>query len=444
MKPEPLPAAINMQPLATLAGELKSGKLALKSYIDESLKRIEEQDGVVKALLPEEKRRARLYSDAKKLEERWPEPQKRPPLYGVLVGVKDIYAADGFETRAGSKLPPETFRMPEGPLLKTLKEQGAMVLGKTVTTEFAYFTPGPTSNPWNPSRTPGGSSSGSAAGLAAGFFSLALGSQTIGSISRPAAYCGVYGWKPSYERLPRAGVVPFSPSVDTMGLFTSDAAGMALAAAAASPDWNAESYAKALDKFRGKKPVLAVPEGPYLLQADSAAITAFEQGLKVLEDSGFTVLKLAEFGDIDTINNSHRRICAAEMERTHRQWYRDYPTLFSDATRELMQIGALLDDEELVKDLEGRFALRARLESQMKQKGIDFWISPSAAGVAPISLGSTGSPFLNLPWTYSGLPSLAMPSGVFLEGMPLGFQLAGFFGKDEELLALGTIIEDLL
>ena len=158
--------------------------------------------------------------------------------------------------------------MPEGPVVRALRNAGALLLGKTVTTEFAYFAPGPTANPWNPAHTPGGSSSGSAAAVAAGFCALATGTQTIGSISRPAAYCGVAGWKPSYERTSREGVVPFSPSVDHVGLFAADPASLALGAAAVVADWRHDDFASAMSNYAGSLPVLAVPEGPYLDQAE--------------------------------------------------------------------------------------------------------------------------------------------------------------------------------
>src|SRR5262249_2824459 len=160
-----------------------------------------------------------------------------PSLYGVLIGVKDIFRATGFPTRAGSRLPPELLAGDEASCVTLLKSRGALILGKTVTAEFAYIDPGPTRNPYNLDHTPGGSSSGSAAAVAAGYCSLALGTQTIGSVIRPASYCGIVGFKPSYDRIPTDGVIHVSKALDHVGLLMQDVPGMALAASILCREW---------------------------------------------------------------------------------------------------------------------------------------------------------------------------------------------------------------
>ena len=425
---------------AGLAERLRSGQLPVRDYVEACLARIDAYEPVINALLPEPGRRERLLAEAAALEARWPEPEQRPALYGLLFGVKDIFAADGFETRAGSRLPCELFRMPEGPVVRALRNAGALLLGKTVTTEFAYFAPGPTGNPWNPSHTPGGSSSGSAAAIAAGFCALATGTQTIGSISRPAAYCGVAGWKPSYERTSRDGVVPFSPSVDHVGLFAADPGSLALGAAAVVPDWRYNDFASARRDYAASLPVLAVPEGLYLDQAEPLALSAFRAQIDKLRHAGFTVLSVPAFDDIDEINDRHRRICAADLERVHRKWFALYGDLYSSQTAELIRKGAAIGDEELERDKVGRFEMRTALEQLLKEAGADLWISPAAPGPAPFGLTATGSPVMNLPWTFAGLPTVALPAGLSSDGLPLGLQLAACFGKDEELLAMACAL----
>jgi Asp-tRNA(Asn)/Glu-tRNA(Gln) amidotransferase A subunit family amidase len=425
---------------AGLAQRLRSGAVPVRDYIEACLARIDAFEPAIKALLPEPGRRERLLAEAAALEARWPDPEIRPALYGLLFGAKDIFAAEGFETRAGSRLPCELFRMTEGPVVKALKDAGALLLGKTVTTEFAYFAPGPTGNPWNPAHTPGGSSSGSAAAVAAGFCALATGTQTIGSISRPAAYCGVAGWKPSYERTSREGVVPFSPSVDHVGLFAADPQSLALGAAAVVSDWGHQAFAAARKKYAASLPVLAVPEGAYLDQAEPLALYAFRSHLDILRRAGFTVLSVPVFEDLNDINDTHRRICAADIERVHRNWFTLYEDFYSSQTAELIRKGAAIGDEDLERDKAGRFEMRARLERLLVEAGADLWISPAAPGPAPEGLGTTGSPILNLPWTFAGLPTLALPAGLSSEGLPLGLQLAACFGRDEELLAMGCAV----
>lgn len=425
---------------AGLAQQLRTGSLPLHNYIEACLARIDAYEPAIKALLPEPGRRERLLAEAAALEVRWPDPENRPALYGLLFGAKDIFAVDGFETRAGSHLPSELFRMPEGPVVRALKDAGALLLGKTVTTEFAYFAPGPTRNPWNLAHTPGGSSSGSAAAVAAGFCALATGTQTIGSISRPAAYCGVTGWKPSYERTSREGVVPFSPSLDHVGLFAADSASLAFEAAAVTPDWRPGNFTAALHRYTDTPLVMAVPEGPYLDQAEPLALAAFRSQLNLLRSAGFTVLSVPTFEDIDEINDRHRRICAADIQRVHHNWFACYSDLYSSQTAELIRKGAVIRDDELERDKAGRLELRTRLERQLEQAGADLWISPAAPGSAPEGLGATGSPIMNLPWTFAGLPTLALPAGIGTTGLPLGLQLAAPFGGDEELLAIGCVL----
>ncbi|MDR0497972.1 MAG: amidase, partial [Treponema sp.] len=266
---------------------------SLVDCIEKSLERINQDEDTVRALLPESTRRERLMREARILEESYPDSIKRPPLYGVLLGVKDLFSAEGFETRAGSKLPADVFIMPESTVVSQLKNAGALVLGKTVSTEFAFFQPGPTSNPWDSSLTPGGSSSGSAAAVAAGFCTLALGTQTMGSISRPASYCGISGWKPSYGRTSPLGVVPFSPSLDHVGLLAPDIAGILPAARLICNDWDEQRYSR--EKTDAKQTVLVVPEGEYLSQANPEALVLFENMIERLIRSGFIIKRIQAF-----------------------------------------------------------------------------------------------------------------------------------------------------
>ena len=191
----------------------------------------------IQAFMADEERFQRLQRDAQALLDRYPQPAARPPLFGALLGVKDIFHAEGFTTRAGADVPHPLFAGDEAHILTQLKRAGALIVGKTVTTEFAYFEPGPTRNPHNIAHTPGGSSSGSAAAVAAGLAHVALGTQTVGSVIRPAAYCGIVGYKPSFGRVSTAGLVTFSPSADHVGFFCQNVADMLAVAEAVIDDW---------------------------------------------------------------------------------------------------------------------------------------------------------------------------------------------------------------
>src|SRR5579863_4691364 len=254
-------------PLIERAEALRSGDLDLLAYINEICDRIEAEEPYIQALLPEDERRARLLVDAQALRARYPDPASRPPLYGIPMGIKDMFFVDGFATRCGSLLPPETFQGPEGDYLTALRRAGAIILGKTVTTEFAYFEPGPTRNPHNPAYSPGGSSSGSAAAVAAGYCPLAIGTQVIGSTIRPAAFCGIVGFKSSHARIPINGWILSSDALEHVGYFAQDVAGIAYVAPLLCKDWR-QVEADTL-------PVLGVPNGPYLKQASPESLAAF-------------------------------------------------------------------------------------------------------------------------------------------------------------------------
>src|SRR5688572_28358817 len=258
--------------LSQVAADLQQDRLHLSEFLSALCDRIEAREPELQALLPETDRRERLLHDARELQERFPDCTARSPLFGIPVGVKDIFQVEGYATRAGSRLPPERFEGPEASCVTSLRQAGALILGKTVTTEFACFAPGPTRNPHRPTHTPSGSSSGSAAAVAAGYCPLALGSQTIGSVIRPAAFCGVVGFKPTFGGVPMDAVVPVAPSLDHVGFFTPDAAGLDLAASVLVPDWKSAAIVG-----RGQRPIVAVPTGPYLAQASSEALAAFEQ-----------------------------------------------------------------------------------------------------------------------------------------------------------------------
>ncbi len=235
-----------------LARAFRAGELSVTDYISQIESHFSLREPSVLAFIPEENRFERLRIEAEKLVSRYPDSNHRPSLFGTLVGVKDIFHTDGFVTQAGSQLPSDELQGSEAESVTRLKSAGALILGKTVTTEFAYFTPGLTRNPHNPEHTPGGSSSGSAAAVGAELCPLALGTQTIGSIIRPAAFCGVVGVKPTYERTSREGVIPLSSALDHVGFFAPDISFAMLVAPFLYKDWD---HTVSL----GGRPVLGIP-----------------------------------------------------------------------------------------------------------------------------------------------------------------------------------------
>jgi Asp-tRNA(Asn)/Glu-tRNA(Gln) amidotransferase A subunit family amidase len=386
---------------------------------------IDKKEQTIHALLPEQDFKKRL------LGEYAASKDAALPLHGILVGVKDIFRVNGFPTKAGSRLPASVFEGNQASSIDRLKQAGAIVLGKTVSTEFAYFEPGPTRNPVNPEYTPGGSSSGSAAAVAAGYCQVALGSQTIGSVIRPASFCGILGFKPSFGRIPLDGVIPFSAAADHVGVFTRDIQTMVQACAVLCDNWMLGSPKKA-------KPVIGVPHENFLQQADTIVLDAFESQIEQYIKAGFSIKRINMLDDIEQINKQHKQMVAREFARVHEQWYSDYGDLYGHHAKELIKEGLGVSNTEYQNAYDGRIPFRDDVLTAMDVNQIDMMASPSTMTPPTLGIDSTGSPIMNLPWTYAGLPTLTIPAGFTDDGLPLGTQLTGKYDKDEDLLGFAA------
>ena len=422
--------------IPSLVNNLKFNKIDLLSYLDQRLEHIEAQDKIICALLPEDNRRKRLLQDAKQLMQKHPDPAGRPPLFGLPIGVKDIFCVGGFPTRCGSKLPIELFDGPEAPSVSKLKNAGALILGKMVTTEFACFSPGPTRNPHQTVHTPGGSSSGSAAAVSADFCHFAFGTQTIGSIIRPAAYCGVVGFKPTYNRISKEGVIPVSCSVDTVGGFTKSVSDMNYVASVLFTDW--------INHPIQKQPVLGIPEGPYLKHVDRIGQTCFDEVCESLKQHDFEIKTISCMADFAEIEIRHKMLMAYEAAIVHKTWYETHHDLYTEQMQSLIDTGRSVTIKMMSTGLDGIIKLRRELSYLMAQHGVDLWISPPAQGPPPEGLDSTGDPIMNLPWTHAGLPTVTIPCGTKSGCLPMGIQLTAGWNEDEKLLAYSTQIEAIL
>jgi Asp-tRNA(Asn)/Glu-tRNA(Gln) amidotransferase A subunit family amidase len=399
------------------------------------LKRVAGAESQILALIPESYSVERIKSEIQLLENKFHEVEKRPIFYGIPIGVKDIFNINGFETRCGSVLPPDNFRGNESEAVSILKNQGSYVFAKTVTTEFAYFEPGPTRNPHNISHTPGGSSSGSAAAVACGYVPLALGTQTIGSIIRPAAYCGIVGYKPSYGRISTKGVHEFSRSSDHIGTFTQDLAGAEIAATVLCLNFK-------MHNFSTQKPVIGMIEGNYLKQADSEINTIFEHTISQLSKAGFKIVRLPLLEDIEEVNKTHKMMNSAEMAMARGEEFEKHESFFRKATRDLILDGRKFTVDELINARNGRFHFRERIQKAMKDNGIDLWLSPATTTPAPEGM-ATGSPLMNLPWSFAGMPSLTLPVAKSSKNLPVGLQICGNYWHDEEMFIFSKQIAQI-
>jgi Asp-tRNA(Asn)/Glu-tRNA(Gln) amidotransferase A subunit family amidase len=270
--------------------------------------------------------------------------------------------------------------------------------------------------------------------VATGFCEIALGTQTIGSINRPAAFCGVIGFKPSYDRISRAGVIPLSPSVDHVGVFASAVETVSRAAAVLILDW------APIPHSLPSNPVCAVPVGSYLDRAEVEGLEHFWATVTRLERAGVTVRRIPAMTDFETIYQRHNLIVAYDAARVHEKWFAEFGTLYHAKTVELIQRGQQIREPEYIHALEGRAQLRQELTNLMEAEGIEVWLSPPAPGPAPRGLASTGNPVMNLPWTHAGFPTLTLPAGTHQDGLPMGIQLAAGWYGDEKLLAWAQIL----
>jgi Asp-tRNA(Asn)/Glu-tRNA(Gln) amidotransferase A subunit family amidase len=409
---------------------------ALLAAADAAWARIAAGDGDIRAFMPEEGRRARLAAEAAELAQRWPAVASRPPLFGVPVGIKDVFRVDGLPTTAGSALPPDLLAGPESVAVRRVRSAGALVAGKTVTAEFAMVAPGATGNPRDLEHTPGGSSSGSAAAVAAGLVPLALGTQTIASVIRPAAYCGVAGFRPARGRIPADGVIPFAPSLDVVGCFAADLAGLVRAAAVLCSDWQPPSGPD-------RRPALGIPAGPYLERASPDALAAFAGQAASLAAAGYPVHQVAVLADMDQVEQLIVTITRYEAARVHARWFERYGQLYRAGTAAVIQHGRAITAGEHAGALARAAELARRLAAEAERAGIDAWITPAATGPAPHGLASTGDPVMSMPWSLAGLPALTLPAGL-VGGLPVGVQVVAATGTDELLLLWAAGLEATL
>jgi len=387
----------------------------------------------VLAFIPEENRFQRLQKDAEELTKKFPDMKSRPPLFGMTLGVKDIFHVNGFVTQAGSKLPAQDLQGVEAASVTKLKNAGALILGKTVTTEFAYFTPGPTRNPHNPNHTPGGSSSGSAAAVGAGICDIALGTQTIGSVIRPAAFCGVVGFKPTYERISRAGVIPLSPTFDHVGFFVNHVEMANQVASVLVGDWRLETG--------DSKPVVGIPQGKYLENASKEGLAHFENICELLS-ANYELRSVHVMDDFQEIRDRHDAIMSYDALQVHKEWFAKHESLYLQKFTDLIRRGQKVSNLQSL--ISSRDTFREKITKTMNDNNLDIWLCPPAIGPAPKGLDSTGDPVMCLPWTQIGFPAVNIPTTKNDDGLPMGLQLVGKWDADESLLAWASEIEKVV
>jgi Asp-tRNA(Asn)/Glu-tRNA(Gln) amidotransferase A subunit family amidase len=360
---------------------------------------------------------------------------KDKPLRGLPVAFKDIFDTVDLPTEYGSKAYAGHRPATDATMVAMTRRAGGIVFGKTVTTEFAHQDPGKTRNPHNLAHTPGGSSSGSAAGVAAGFFPIATGSQTGGSIVRPASYCGVAGFKPSYRLLPTVGVKCVSWHLDTMGFFAASVADVAFAIAAVT------GRDLRVDRTKPSAPRIGVLRDPPWPQASPDMIAALDAAARASEAAGARIHDVALPVELGEAFNAHLPIHTYEARLALADEYDRHADKLGPRMRELLG-GAPITPEAY--DDARRVSSRARAALGDAMADCDVLLSPSAPGAAPKGLGSTGSSTFNRLWTLMGTPCVNIPGLTDAAGLPLGVQVIGRFGADHETLAAAVFVEAAL
>jgi amidase len=346
----------------------------------------------------------------------------RPPLAGLPVAVKDIADTFDLPTERGSVAFRGRRPARDAACVARLRAAGAVVLGKTVTAELAFYRPGKTRNPHDPSRTPGGSSSGSAAAVAARLAPAAIGTQTAGSVIRPASFCGVVGWKPTFGLVPMDGVSPFAPSLDTFGLFVRDLDGLPpLLAALGAP----------LAAGRAGPPRVGLCRTEAWPLAEPSTRRIVEEAARALAAAGARVDEVELGPAFDGLSDAQRAIMAAEGARTLAPIRAEHDAVLSDVLRAFLDEGArVAPDREAAARAQAE-RCRALLAGVFAER--DALLTASAIGEAPVGLGSTGDPAMNRIWTLLGTPCVSLPAGRGPAGMPVGVQLVGAPGRDGAL-----------
>ncbi|HFC12513.1 MAG TPA: amidase [Anaerolineae bacterium] len=420
--------------MINLAQQFRDEVINITQYVRALQDSFDAEEPTIFSFVPEARRWLRVTAALMLLCDRWPDKTQRPPLFGVPIGVKDIFHVNGLPTRAGSSLPPDVLAGAELQAVTRLKAAGAFVLGKTVTTEFAWFGPGPARNPHNPLHTPGGSSSGSGAAVGAGIVPIALGSQTIGSINRPSSFRGCVGFKPSYDRISKEGAIELSRSHDHVGVLAESvsSAELAIATMIGTDAWQPVHG-------KGRPAVLGIPVGAYLEQVEAVGMARFWEAVVHLEDKGYIVKRIPALDNIAQLDKQHRRLLAADAASYHAQ-FSDYHGLYHEKTRELIAQGQTVTKAEIMADKQAKSDLATHLTALMDANGIDLWLTPSAPGPAPLGHASTGNPIMQLPFTMAGFPMLNIPFGM-VDGLPVGVQFSGRFGHDEGVFDFGRRLE---
>jgi Asp-tRNA(Asn)/Glu-tRNA(Gln) amidotransferase A subunit family amidase len=394
--------------LETFSDWINADRAARKRGLEQCLQRIRELESSIHAWVQVRPER----------------PTADGPLSEIPFGVKDIVETKSMATEYGSPLYKGRVGTEDAAIIREMRGRGAILLGKTVTTAFAYRTPGPTRNPRNLDHTPGGSSSGSAAAVAAGMVPFTIGEQTRGSMIRPASFCGVTGFKPTHDLLPMEGVLPLAKSLDTLGLYTHTPADMIAL-------W------KALGKSTGSEEQFAFAAPEPIPECEPEMANGFRQAITLLRRSGVPI-KAVDIADLlKKLDEAADVIEAYEGSRFHEPRLKEFGERLDRPLANLIRDGLKIPVERYNEAK--RFIADGRVRFAETFKSTPVILTPAALGPAPLGLSTTGDPRMNAPWTALGTPAVSIPLPI-ASGLPLGLQLTADLGQDSRVLRTALLL----
>lgn len=414
--------------LSDAVRRLATGEMSAEAYTRSCLLRVRQLDEAVEAfawLDPEH-----AIQRAREADQRLKSGRMPGALHGVPIGVKDLIATRGVPTAMGSPIYTGNVPQANAEVVDRMVAAGALMFGKTVTTEFAFMVPSKTHNPWNAKHTPGGSSSGSAAAVAAGFCPVAIGTQTNGSVIRPAAFCGVVGYKPGKGVVSTEGIFPFSPTLDQPGVFARCVDDAALFVAhIANSRWTISPQISALKHA----PRVVATRTPVWHLASEDARQRFAMDVAGLREAGAEVEDIELPASFNDAHKVHRTIMLYEAAAGSRAVRQRYAAQLSEFLRKALEEGDRIGRSEYERALKKREALQRDISRFLDD--FDAIVTPPAAGEAPASLDTTGDPSFCTIWTLLGVPAVVIPTGLGSHGLPMGLQIIGNQGESNHLLA---------
>jgi Asp-tRNA(Asn)/Glu-tRNA(Gln) amidotransferase A subunit family amidase len=429
------------QTIAGVGRALREGRTTCVKILEGCLEQIDEWEPKVHAWVVLD--RVNALKQAHALDDALKAGTDRGPLHGIPIGIKDIIDVAGLPTACGSKRWANRIAEKDASVVANLRNSGAVIMGKTVTTPYAWIDPPITRNPWNLDRTPGGSSSGSAASVATGMCFAAVGSQTGGSITRPASFCGVAGMKPSREFVETTGVFPFAPNLDHVGPIARTVEDLRLMLVGLSePCQNLQNF-QTESSLGTLPPRLGQLQGFFERRATPGVRAAFHEAARELASAGAEIVAVEDPLDFEHILINHRIVMAAEAAHIHTHWLEETPADYPPRIRELVEEGGSLRARDYISAEAGMVKAEKAIIGCIFQHKLAALITPATIGTAP-DPSTTGDPAFNSPWSYTHLPTVSFPTSRTTDGLPVALQFIGVRAWDFALLRVADWCEQAI